>query len=208
MSDPEVVAAARALLPGGSWAPYAVSAVPFFGGLAAGICGERRAWLVGGLWGAAMAGCWAAFNPLGLVQWAIGGTALALAGWASARRPTLRRHWLLGPPLLLALGLCVREVPAVALASGVAGSSTLVEYALERAAAGEVDEAIVFGEAAASVASPEEQASAALVLASLYAAEGNCEVAVVRARVAHAALGSDLPKMDEAVAGCFRARGP
>jgi hypothetical protein len=208
----EAIDAARALLPGASWVPYLVSGLPFFGGLAAAACGERRVWLVAGLWGAAMAGCWGGFNPLGLIQWVVGGVALAAAGWACLRGRPRRRHWLVGPPLAIALGLAARQAPKIALTTGVAGSPALVEYALERAGAGEVDEGIVYAEAAVQVASTggdaEEEASAELVLASLYAAGGDCTTAVTHARAAHMVFGSDLPKLDEAIRDCFSARGP
>ncbi len=213
MTGTESIDAARALLPGAAWAPYAVSALPFLGGLAAGACGERRVWLVGALWGAAMAGCWGGFNPLGNIQWVVGAIALSAAGWACAQGRVRRRHWLVGPPLVIALGLAARQVPAVGLAAGVSGGPALVDHALARSQAGEVDEGIVFGEAAVALGdarggSPEEEAEADLVLASLYAAEGDCPTAVTHARAAHMVLGADLPKMDQAVRDCFAAHGP
>lgn len=210
MSEPEAIAAARALLPGAAWLPYAVSGLPFLGGLAAGACGEPRVWLVAALWGAGMAGLWGEFNPLGAVQWVVGAVGLAAAGWACARGAKRRRHWLVGPPLALALGLALRAIPAAGLRAGALGGPALVDLALQRAEAGEVDEGIVYGEAAMqlSAASPAEEASAALVLASLYAAEGDCDTAVTRARVAHATLGPSLPNLDQAIKGCFQVRGP
>ncbi len=210
MSESEAIAAARALLPGAAWVPYAFSGLPFVGGLAAGACGEPRVWLVAALWGAGMAGCWGDFNPLGAVQWVVGGVGLAAAGWACFRGGQRRRYWLVGPPLALILGLGLRAAPVAGLTAGTLGGPALVELALARAEAGEVDEGIVYAEAGMQLSggSPTDEASAALVLASLYAAEGDCDSAVTRARIAHATLGPSLPNLDEAIKSCFQLRGP
>ena len=88
----------------------------------------------------------------------------------------------------------------------------LVDYAIERANAGEPDEAVVFGEAAIDVGvargTSDDVAAAELVTASLYAAEGDCTTAVMHARVAHLSLGSDLPTLDQAIRDCFATQGP
>ncbi|MSP56127.1 MAG: hypothetical protein EXR69_11060 [Myxococcales bacterium] len=112
----------------------------------------------------------------------------------------------------MALAAGGRQAPRCALTVGAGGSAALVEVALERAHAGEPDEAIVFGEAAVAVANQQgsgvEAAAAAVVTASLYAASGDCSAAVEHARVAHIALGADLPKLDQAVRACFQTQGP
>ncbi len=209
----EAVTAARALLPGAAWAPYALSSLPLFGGLAAGFCGERRVWLVGGLWAVAMGGSWGEFNPLGAVQWTLGAAALSAAGWAGVRGDRIRRWiWVLGPLAVVTLSWATTMSPRYALTLGAGGSRALVSHALDRATAGETDEAIVFGDAAVDIATErgtdEEVGEADLVDGSLYAAEGDCDKAVQHARGAHIVLGSDLPKLDEAVRACFAARGP
>ena len=202
----EALAAARALLPGAEWASYTLSIFPFFGGLFAAFCGERRFWWVGALWGVAMLGLWGPFNVLGAVQWVIGAVALSGAGGALlvGRKP--RRAWLLGPVLCVVIGVVVRQFPVVSLTLGTGGAEAATAYALDRAEAGEIDEGIVFGDAALEIAPEDPQA--ALVVASLYAAVGDCETAVVRGRIAHLALGSDLPSMDAAIRACLSARGP
>jgi len=202
----EALSAARALLPGAEWASYALSIFPFFGGLFAAFCGERRFWWVGALWGVAMLGLWGPFNVLGAVQWVIGAVALSGAGWALlvGRKP--RRVWLLGPVLCGVVGFGVRQFPVVSLTLGTGGAEAATAYALDRAEAGEIDEGIVFGDAALQIAPEDPQA--ALVVASLYAAVGDCETAVVRGRIAHLALGSDLPSMDAAIRACWSAQGP
>jgi hypothetical protein len=202
----EALSAARALLPGAEWASYTLSVLPFFGGFFAAFCGERRFWLVGALWGVAMLGLWGPFNALGAVQWMIGAVALSGAGWALLVGRKSRRAWLLGPVICGIVGFIVRQFPVVALTLGTGGADAATAYALERAEAGEVDEGIVFGDAALEIAPEDPQA--ALVVASLYAAEGDCDTAVVRARIAHLGLGSDLPRMDAAIRACLSARGP
>lgn len=202
----EAVDAARALLPGAGWAPYAFGAASLVGGAVAARCGERRLWLVAAVWGAALLACWGPFSPVARVPWAIGGAALAAAGAAVPVGAGPRwLGWLpLGVWLAAAAGL--RQAPALALTAGVGGTDALVALALERAEAGEVDEGIVHAEAALALEPEEPQA--ALVAASLYASEGDCDTAVRRARVAHLALGSELPRLDEAIRACFAARGP
>jgi hypothetical protein len=104
------------------------------------------------------------------------------------------------------VGIIVRQFPVVSLTLGTGGAEAATAYALDRAEAGEIDEGIVFGDAALQIAPEDPQA--ALVVASLYAAEGDCETAVVRARIAHLGLGSELPSMDAAIRACLSARGP
>lgn len=223
--------AARALLPGASWLPWAIGALGLPGGALSRRLGEPNGALVGAAWATGLALAWGAFNPAARVAWALGGGALAVAAWASVPgdaapratagdRPGARLRALWGRarwPLLVPFGLALaapaaRLAPVLALTTGVGGVDQLIRHALDRADAGELDEAIVFGEAGGELArlrgTPVEEAQAELVTASLYAAEGDCTTAVTHARVAHLELGSDLPTLDAAVRSCFAARGP